>query len=137
MPVPNLIRPVNVIFELLDRDAFMYDLDAREPIHGSRSSQTTTLPAQVYWAERDRLDARPAGVREVDRGEVVVRFADMDKQGIRLKRGDRITSIGNQTGLDLYLTEEQPIAHWADIGGPGAAKFAFVDRHPVRQEGDL
>lgn len=142
MPRPNLIHPIDVVIERLDRNEMIMDHDAREAILGPRStsSNTYTIQAQISWNDRSAPDPQGAGDRERDSGYILLRLFDMNNvfgSGQRLKRGDRIVQIGNTTGLDLYITKDPPIGHWPDQFGETMIKYHFEDRRPVRQTGDL
>jgi hypothetical protein len=120
----------------------LMDNEAREPIHGARTTatQTFTLPVQAKW--NDAADPTPmeGGPREEDRGYILARMKDMDLYlgpGERIKRGDRIVAMGVLTGLDLYITGTEPIGHYPDQAGATMVKYRFADRHPVHQAGDL
>lgn len=140
--IPNLIHPIDVTIERLTRSEMVMDLQAREPYHGARSSTTQTfvLPAQIKWSAKDDDQPQEGGVREVSNGYILCRILDMETVmgvGERLKRGDRIVTIGNISDLDLYVVREEPIAHLQQTTGASMIKYHFEDRHPVRQVGDL
>lgn len=141
---PRLIHPCQVTVERLVRDEIIFDHDAREPIPGPRTTtaSTVTLPAQVFWSELDDGEPQIGGVRELASGYILVRYVDQDLylgSGQRLKRGDRIISMGQLTGLDLYIIRDVPCIH-LPMGGVATAtavKLWFRDRHPGRQQGNL
>ena len=142
MTLPNLIHPIQITVERLLRSELLMDEDAREPVIGARTTtaQTFTMPAQIKWSNKDDPDPMEAGPRERDSGYVLLRLHDMDAimgVGQRLTRGDRIITMGVTTGLDLYITGQEPIGHWPDQLGQTMIKYKFSDRHPVRQLGDL
>lgn len=142
MVLPRLIHPVDVKVERLIRSELVMDNDAREPFHGPRTTtaESYTIKAQVKWSAKDDLDPSGGGSLERSVGYILVRLVDMDSilgVGVRLKRGDRITEIGVQTGLDLYIVKEAPAGHYPDQSGQSLIKYHFEDRHPVQQVGDL
>lgn len=142
MPTPHLLHPTQVTIERLTRDQMVMDVDAREPVHGARTTtgQTVVLPAQIKWSEKAKDEPQEGGVRERSSGYILCRELDMDRimgVGQRLKRGDRISAMGHTTGLDLYIMMEEPIAHYPVHQGSTLIKYHFEDRHPVRQRGDL
>lgn len=132
MPVPNLIHPIPVTIEPIEAAAAVWDAEAREPLHGARSTSSFVINAQISWdLERNPRD-HPAGVAEESTGYILVRYVDMDAQSVSIKRGDRITKIGARA-MDLYVTGTKPRAHWPDQGGPTLVRFYFGDRQPVRR----
>jgi hypothetical protein len=139
---PELIHPVPVTLELLNRAAMAFDADAREGLHGARSTaaDVVTVEAQIRWEVKDDPMPEQVGMRQRSRGYILVRNEDLREQAVVLKRGDRIVQIGedeNALSVDLYLTGQEPIAHYPDQLGATLLKWHFEDRHPVRQVGDL
>lgn len=142
MPRPRLIHPINVTVERLVRSELIMDDDAREPIHGLRTTtaQTFTIPAQIKWDKQDNPDPEEGGARNRSTGYILCRPVDLDNKlgaNQRLKRGDRITAMGVNTGLDIYITGTAPMGHYPDQNGHGLIKYFFEDRKPVQQRGDL
>lgn len=142
MPLPRLIHPVDVTVERLTRSGLVMDDDAREAVHGPRSSaaQTFVIPAQIKWDKQDNPDPEEGGTRQRSTGYILCRPTDLDTvlgTGQRLKREDRITAIGVNTGLDLYITGTGPMGHYPDQSGQSLIRYFFEDRKPVRQRGDL
>jgi len=142
MTLPTLLHPVQVKVERLIRSEMLMDVDAREPVHGTRTTarQTFTLPAQIKWSDTEEASPQEAGTREEDRGYILCRTVDMDLllgPGSRLKRGDRIIAIGHEEGLDLYITGSLQMGHYLDQNGSSLIRYRFSDRHPTRQDGDL
>jgi hypothetical protein len=158
MPVPNLIHPIPVTFELLDRDNTMYDPYAREPIQqvvregeSPRSGTTVTIKAQVSFyfagAKQDYPMFERDGVVEDSIGYIAVRYRDLIRAGLaekdsngnfinkKLIRGVRIIEIGRDT-TDYYIGGFKTFAHY-----PGSQQnmlqINFTDRHPGYQQGDL
>lgn len=139
---PNLVHPIQVTVERFNRDGMIMDGDAREPIHGARAAaaDVVTLPAQVKWDEKDDPEPQEGGVRSNSSGYILCRFVDLDLYlgaGQRFKRGDRITTMGVTTGLDLYITGNKPMGHYPDQRGAGLIRYNFADRKPKQQRGNL
>jgi hypothetical protein len=142
VPNPRLIHPVPVTIARLNRAAMVFDEDAREGLHGARTTpaDVVTLPAQVRWATRDDPQPQGGGVREVSRGALVFHRDDLRRAGVELKRGDRITQIGtgpNALAVDLYLLGNEPMAHYPDQGGAPLLKWTFGDRNPASAPGSV
>lgn len=118
------------------------DADAREPMHGARSTtaDVVIIKAQISWGDRGRVQNEMAGVEEKSDGYILCRWSDLRAKGGPFKRGDKIASIG--TGLnalvtDLYITKNEPMGHWPDQGGTSIVRFHFSDRNPHQHQGDL
>jgi len=142
MTLPALLHPIQIKVERLLRSELLMDEDAREPVHGTRTTarQVFVLPAQIKWSDTEEASPQEAGAREEDRGYILCRTNDMDLflgSGERLKRGDRIIAIGSEEGLDLYITGSLQMGHYPDQNGVSLIRYRFSDRHPTRQMGDL
>ena len=136
---PNLLNPVPVTIQQLDRSVMTMDEDAREPIHGARASTSVTLLAQVSWSMRGNPLFQSAGVEDKADGYILVRSSDLRLKGITLKRGDCVVQIGqgaNAATTNLYLTKSQPLGHFSDTAGATITRWYFQDRNPVRPSGD-
>jgi len=126
MPVLDLIEPVVVHIQRLNRSVPIQDEHAREPLFGDdRNATTFQVAAQVKWLDMNQQQLQPGGLREAARGYIVVKEFD----GSILKVGDRITRIGTVL-TSAYLIESEPFGHWWDINGPGHRKWYFADRAP-------
>lgn len=138
MPRPNLIHPVDVIFEFVDSSELVEDADAREPVFGSRTlgaaTSTEPLPAQVKWIGQDDPEYEGTGATEQDKGWLTMRDFDIDEAGVTIKRGTKITAIGHMTGLVLFVTKKEPCGHYPDQLGASLWRFYFSDRKPAAQE---
>lgn len=136
-PLPRLIHPIPVTIEPLSRSTTEYDDDLREPVgETSYGAPITGLEAQNKDIDDDVPKPRGEGVVEVTKGYLLFRQIDIDGVYTPL-RGDRVTRIGNRTGLDLYVTKMQYRAHYPDQGGHSLVKIWYADRGPTRQRGDL
>ena len=158
MPVPTLIHPVRVTFELLDRDNTLFDDQAREPVRQAvrkgaqpNTGERVTIKGQVSFyfagAKLDYPEWFREGVLERTVGYVALRFRDMKKLGlltltaegkfdeIRIKRGDRIVYLERRP-VELYVTGFKDFAHYPGLGQT-MIQVNFDDRHPSTQTGDL
>lgn len=116
------------------------DDDAREPIHGSRSTSVDekTLPAQIKIDETDDPQPNGGGPRLIASGYILCRPVDMDTYlgaDVRLKRGDKIIAMGHFTELDLYITRRGEMGHYPDQDGYSLVRYYFHDREPVSTNG--
>jgi hypothetical protein len=158
MPIPNLIHPVKVTFELLDRDNTLWDDQAREPVRQAvrkgadpNTGERVTIKGQISFyfagAKLDYPEWLREGVLERTVGYVALRFKDMARQGlltydadnkfdeIRIKRGDRIITLGHRP-TDLYVTGFKDFAHYPKLKQT-MIQVNFDDRHPSAQDGNL
>lgn len=158
MPRPNLIHPVKVVIQNLDRDLTVFDDEAREPVRqavrkGSapNTGDEITLKAQISFyfagAKLDYPEWLREGVLERTVGYLAVRFIDMERAGllsydadgdfdvIGIKRGDRIVKLGHRT-VDLYVTGFKDFAHYPRLKQT-MIQINFDDRKPSAQKGDL
>lgn len=159
MPVPNLIHPVKITFELIDRDNSFFDTEAREPVRqlvrkgaAPNTGTQTTIKGQISFyfagAKLDYPEWLREGVLERTVGYIALRFHDMRKAGlltkdpttgkfteIGIKRGDRIVYLGRRP-VNLFVTGFKDFAHYPGLGQT-MIQVNFDDRHPSAQEGDL
>lgn len=143
MPLPRLIHPVQVTFQLLQKGEMLMDDDAREPIHGMRNDDDGdefTIPCQVKWNKKDEPQANIGGVVTSSVGYFLARATDMDRilgTGVRLKRGDRIVSytsagpVYEVVTCRLYILNCEPYGHYPERGAT-LYKCHFTDRDPVQ-----
>jgi len=156
MPTPNLIHPIKITFEIMDRSNSVFDQYAREPvgqvIRQGESEGTGTrivIKGQVSYyfagAKQDEPQFAAGGVEEGTVGYISLRFKDMIKVGLAtitdgkyvmtLKRGDRIVQMGKR-GVDLYVGGFKDFAHYPTLDQT-MLQVNFMDRHPGYQQGDL
>lgn len=158
MPQPNLLHPVKVVFELIDRDNTLMDENAREPVRQAvrkgaqpNTGEQTRIKAQISFyfagAKLDYAEWLRIGVLDRTVGYVSLRFKDMKRKGlltfdvdgnfdqIRIKRGDRIVRLGKRN-VDLYVTGFKDFAHYPNLDQT-MIQVNFDDRNPTHQKGDL
>lgn len=158
MPIPSLIHPVKVTFELLDRDNTLWDDQAREPVRQAvrkganpNTGSRVTIKGQVSFyfagAKLDYPEWLREGVLERSVGYVSVRFIDLKRAGlltldangyfsdIKIKRGDRIIYLGRRN-VNLYVTGFKDFAHYPNLSQT-MMQVNFDDRAPTSQSGDL
>lgn len=150
-PQPKLKHPINVTFEIMDRDDSVFDQYAREPVgqvvregESPNSGSQITIKAQVSYyyagARKDDPMWERGGVIEQTNGYLVVRYKDLVKSGLmtqtadgtfdvmNLKRGDRVVKIGREN-VSFYVDGFKPFGHY-----PGRRQTLlqvdFLDRHP-------
>jgi len=133
MVQPNLIHPVPVYVErVADADDTLWDEDANEPIGERERQSAVRLRAQVRWRSIEDPDWQWAGVDEKTRGYLVFRYRDLERRGVTIERGDRITKVGKRT-VNLFVTGFEDAAHYTDLGGAGFLLAFFEDRTPAER----
>lgn len=155
---PNLLHPVNITFELLDRDETVYDRYAREPVgqairegESPRTGDRVTVKGQYseYFAsaKHEYPNYTRMGIEDMAVSYVAIRYKDLLRQGLvelvngawtnlQIKRGDRVIQIEREP-VNFYVEGQSKVfAHYPGIGGT-MIQFNLIDRHPVDQQGDL
>ncbi len=134
--IPDLIEPIDVQIKQLDKTITPASsgVSGRREFMGSRVRfATVTLPAQIIHGNTfQRTEFSQLGPDEQAKGYLVLRFADLDAQGINLKRGDKIIKMG-QLNVELFILHSSgdPAAHFSSIGGFTLLRVFFGDRNPV------
>lgn len=138
MPIPNLLHPVPVIIEQINKarqednsgDGTWFDDDFREPVQQAARSSVVTVQGQPRWGNSQKLGASRMGPESEATGYVVFRYVDLADAGITLQQNDRFTKIGT-LDTDVYIISMRPEGHYADVGGPTLVKAFFKDRQPA------
>lgn len=137
-PVPNLIHPVPIEIEVLDKadigsgtSGTFFDDDFREPVQQSARESVIIVPGQVKWGDQDQLDPTRGGVVDGASGYVLFRFVDLNAKSVTLKQNDRFIKIGLED-TDVYVIKLRPEGHYPDIGGATLIKAFFADRGPTK-----
>lgn len=158
MVQPNLIHPILVTFQLLDRAETVYDKYAREPVgqairqgESPRTGDEVSIKGQFSYyfasAKQNYPNFNREGVTEETMAYVALRYKDMIRAGLLtvdvngdfdiyiLKRGDRVVKVGKET-VNYYVEGFKPFAHY-----PGERQtmiqINLMDRHPTHQQGNL
>ena len=131
MPIPNLINPIDVKIEQIDKSSTFYDDDVREEIQIVRRRTTVTMKGQVKWDFEMSLKPGAGGAQEDASGYALFRFIDLDAKGIQIERGDRFIELGGRPA-NVYVVKTQPTATYGDTNGPTMLKAFFSDREPSR-----
>jgi len=144
---PNLIHPIPVIIQRMERAITVLDPVAREPVRqiwrndsGPGTGASIQLVAQVNWNEGTiaRPTFRAGGVEEAWRGYLLFRIFDLVLAGVAtevadgtvevaLARGDRVVRIGRRE-VNLYLLYFRDVASYTDQGGCTLLEIRFDDR---------
>jgi hypothetical protein len=115
----------------IDTDNTTYDRDAREPVKQVARKEPKRPRAQVQWSKKQEPSPGRAGTGERSAGYFIFDVRELAQLRYTPRRGDRITVIGRQTGLDLYLTTSEPCGHYD--GENWLLRFEFEDRQPTRR----
>ena len=132
MPQPNLLHPVPIIIQQLNKASTIQDDDFREPVQQALHNANKTAPGQVKWISEKDLEVSEAGTMEGADGYVLFRYVDLAARGITLQQNDRIIKMGT-LDTDVYIVKLRPEGHYPDIGGPTLVKAFFKDRQPTKQ----
>lgn len=128
MPSPNLINAVSVQIKPLDKPNTVFDQRTRQPVKHVARSATVTLTAQVQWTSLNKGRASHAGIIMDADGYLIFRKIDLEAAAYSPGHGDKLISVGSQTGLELYITSLEPCGHY---GGDYTLLLArFADRRP-------
>lgn len=124
--IPNLIHPIDVTIEQINRAATVYDEDAREPIQAAARSAAVVLPGQPNWNAGKRLEPTAEGPVDKAQGYMLFRQVDLAAAGIALQINDRLRAQGRE----LYIVRLQPMGHYDGVSKLLRAWFA--DREPAK-----
>lgn len=138
MPLPNLIHPVNIEWEPLQRAQTIVDDDFREPIQQGNRSVRYNVPGQVNWKTGDDMaNPRNFGSESEADGYILFRWVDLEAAGAPIpKQGDRVIATGSGNRryvVDVYVIRVQPMGHYPDQRGPSLFRAWFKDRSPSKQ----
>lgn len=125
--VPNLIHPVDVTIEQINRAATIYDDDAREPVQAAARKSQVVVPGQPRWGSSRRLEATAGGPVDNATGYVLFRPIDLEAAGVDLQINDRLRFQGRE----LYIVRLQPAGHYGGVSKLTRAYFA--DREPAKK----
>lgn len=150
MTVPNLLHPIPIHLQRLNRAATTFNSRAREPVRqlwkrgqGPGTGTEDVLEGQINWNDgkiRKPTGEGSGGVEEKSDGYVLFRFVDLLSAGIAtensdgtielgIERGDKIVRVGRRC-VDLFVLFFRDIANYPDQGGGTILEVNFSDREP-------
>lgn len=134
--IPELIEPITVLFQQIDKTKTTYSTGVsgrRETQNYVARTAVMSIQAQVAFGDTDQKPGYSAlGVDEQAKGHLTVRYKDMADSGFTLKRGDKITKLGNlDVNYFLLHGNGDPAAHFSAIGGFTLLRLFFSDREPT------
>jgi hypothetical protein len=139
MPIPNLIHPIPIRVQPIDRANVITDADYGEEMEVIARKTETIVSGQVKWVGFDRFKPSMDGPQEGEDGYVLFRIVDLRAVSLNMiHRGDRFVQLGgspNAVGTDVYVTRSRFSGHYPDQNGPTLVKAFFADRQPVKGVG--
>lgn len=158
MVQPNLIHPVVVTVEIIDRSDSVFDPYAREPVGqvvregespgtGSRVSFKAQVSLYYAGSRKDYPYYDRGGVeeettmyfattyKELIRAGLLTLDSDGNFQTFKIKRGDRLVQWGRES-CNYYITGQKPFGHYPKQRQT-MIQFNLEDRNPGYQQGDL
>lgn len=140
MPIPNLLHPVPVTVQRINRAETVVDEGYDEEYEVVAREADVILPGQIKWSAFDRYRPTVIGTEEGEDGYVLFRIVDLRAQGVdAIVRGDKFIALGgspNSIATDVYVTRVRFEGHYPDQNGPTLIKAFFSDRQPVKGAGD-
>ena len=130
MPIPNLIQPAPVVVQPLDKAATKYNTKTRAPVKVIKRKASVTFNAQIQYNKTQDSDPSSGGLTSTSTGYFIATAEDLGDLSYEPKLGDKIITLGGNTGLSLYITETSDTA-WYD-GEPSLKVVQFSDRRPSR-----
>lgn len=131
MVQPNLLNPIKVKIEKVDKTGAIQDHIRREPVNRVARADSFEISAQVAWESRLISENMPQATQfGTDNGEIgyiVVRTIDLAALSRTVVRGDKIIKMGKRDVL-FYVTDVNPHAHYADQGDFTLECIQFADR---------
>lgn len=135
--LPNLLHPVAIEIEQLQRADTLVDPDYREPVQQAVRGPRTVCPGQVKWGMDEKLRSQLTGAEQDSDGYVLFRPIDLRAVGLgTISMGDRFTAFGtgaNKRLTDVYVVAVRGEGHYPDQGGAALLKAFFKDRSPGKQ----
>lgn len=131
----ELIEPVKVEIKQINKQQTPY----ANSVTGRRETQnfiardsSILIDAQVSFGNTENMPMySQMGTEEQAKGYILVRYADISS--VQLKRGDKITKLG-QLDVNYFLLHSNgdPAAHFKSINGFTLVKLFFSDREPTK-----
>jgi hypothetical protein len=130
MVLPRLIHPVNVTIETIDKARTLYDPMTRSVI-GQPLRTSVTIKAQLNNRRHDQVTMDPGG-RETDGdGYILARLRDLERAGVTIEIGDKITKLGRRD-VAYFITRKEFKAGYSDQDGHTLVRFFYNDRSPSK-----
>lgn len=126
--LPNLVHPVPVTMEPIDRVSTPMNRRAREPVQAAARAAAVIVIGQLSASLRIKAQRNSRlGRVEGEEGYVLFRVFDLNAKGVDLQEGDRVTKIGIYE-LNVYVHRVEPVGNYPDQSGPSLLKAFLRDR---------
>jgi hypothetical protein len=132
MVLPNLIHPILVHIQQIDKGNTFQDENAREPVQLVQRTPTKIILGQPKWGAQKNVEPGKAGYVEGSSGYILFRKVDLDAESVTLEPQDRFIKIGHVV-CDVYIIKLEWTGHYQDQNGPSLIKAHFADRQPSKQ----
>lgn len=132
MVIPNLIHPVPITIQVLDKAGSIVDEDHREPVQQAKRLTDEIVFGQPRTNAYFSIEERAAGLHLSADGYVLFRYVDLEAKAIVLKENDRFKKIGHLE-VDVYVNKITPVAQYSDQNGPAMLKAYYADRFPSKR----
>lgn len=126
---PQLIHPLRITIQPIDKATTTYDADAREPVREAKKKTPITLWAQNRVRRLAEPELQAIGVVEDVRGWLTARKRDVDALSYVPKRGDLISQIGHRP-TQVYVVWWEDMAHYTDQNGAALIRLYYSERRP-------
>jgi hypothetical protein len=141
--MPNLLNPVSVQIQRLDKGATQTNTRLRENVNIVKKLPILTINAQIAYRKSTTsggtkdspnwegpMNVGLGGVIEQSEGYILVLIADIQSLDPQISRGDKIVKLG-QFPVEHYILGSRPAAHYSDQGGFTLMQIFFADRNPT------
>lgn len=125
---PNLLNPTTATIAQYDAPSTAMDHRRRSPVTVVVKDAGFQIKCQVKWAAdffSNLTEPSKIGADEQQDGYIIVRTQDLETLGKTLKRGDRITKLGDQDVV-LFILRLEYGSHYG--GKFRLVKLWFQDR---------
>lgn len=129
--IPNLIHPVTITIEQIDKSNTNYDPYFKESTGKTTRKKRIELQGQVKYQQAQNAVAGGGGLSQSHDGYILFRVDQLNELEVTLKHGDLVVSIGDapfQRVANLYLHRFNDVGHYTDVGGSTLLKAFFMDR---------
>ncbi len=130
MVLPRLIHPVSVTIETIDKTRTLYDPTTRSVV-GQPLRTLVTIKAQLNNRRHDQVAMDPGGREMESDGYVLARLRDLERAGVTIEIGDKITKLGRRDVV-YFITRKEFKAGYTDQDGQTLVRFYYNDRSPTK-----
>lgn len=124
---PNLLNPIKVTIETIDKENTRYDHLTQEPINQPIRPSSFPIDAQVKFIKTGDPTATKMGIDEETDGYILIRPIDLETLNRTIKRGDKIVKMGS-ISCSYFIGKKKPGAAYQDQGEFTLVRHFFVER---------